>query len=126
MNKAVFNENSKWSKINTCLMYAITREYLLGSCQFTLLIHIITEYDRQVLTYCKGEIGVSLSYDDIAKKLNTSKDTAKQAAKKLIDLDLIKRINDRAGRAKYKYIPNVQLLKELMNNYLKDCPEDKE
>lgn len=126
MNNAVFCEKGKWSKCNTFLPVAIMGEYKLGGFQLALLLYIIACYDKEILTFHKKDIWVSLSYEDIAHKLNTNKDTAKKTIKRLIELKLVKQIDIRNGRTKSKYIPNEELIRSMMDKYLNDCGDDKE
>ena len=126
MNEAVFSDVGKWSKRNICFEVAILSKYKLGGFQLALLSYIVGYYDKEKLSYSKGETGVSLSYDEIAGKLNTNKDTARQSIKKLIEMQLILQLNKRKGRAKCKYMPNVTELKKCVSEYLKNNLEDKE
>lgn len=123
MNKLIYTDRAKWSKRVTCLAPAIVSEYKLGGFQLAILDYIISEYNRQIYTLEKN-VGVALSYEDVCRKLNVERDTAKYSMQSLLQKELIIKTGDRKGRAKTTYKPNIELLNKLLDEYLKYNIED--
>lgn len=126
MGDAVFDDNGKWSKANIYFEMAIMSKYKLGGFQLAILSYIVNSYDRLTLCY-KPSKGCSVSYSELAQRCNCPEVTIRKAIKILLDEGLIIRKNEqeRKGRKSYCYIPNVEKLKEITNEYLQYNPEDK-
>ena len=125
MEKSVFNDNGKWSKENICLSMALLSKYRLSGNHLAVLLYIISAYNRKVFSYKTEETGVSVSYDDLQRYLNSSEKTPKNVIKALLEWKLIncENLKQRDGKAKYQYKPNVKLLNKILNDYLEDFPE---
>lgn len=125
MIKPIFSDDGSWGKINSFFGFAVNRKYNIGGCPFSALLYIVSEYNKVVYCTAKNDFSVPLSYYDIVKKSKRDINTARQMIKTLLDEDLIKKVRIRKGRSKTLYIPNVKLLKRLVDDYLEDNPEDK-
>lgn len=121
----IFKEGGKWTKTNTFLSLALLGKYNLGECGHGILIYIVSEYNRCAFSY-KPLKGLKMSYTELAEKCNRSTATIKKAVKILLDEQLITITNrgERKGRTKYCYIPNVEKLNKVVNDYLEDTDNE--
>lgn len=126
MNELIFCNRGKNSYINTHLYCAIQYNYHLGGNHYAVLLFIILAYNRKVFSKEK-ETSVSLSYDDLQQYLGCNKRTSRNVIKELLKLELIicDNIDNREGRSKYKYKPNVELINKISSDYLEKFPEFK-
>ena len=128
MNEAaVFDDNGKWSKLNTYFAITVMGEYKLGGFQLAILLYIVGNYNRNFFSY-KAQKGCKVSYTELANKCNCPTATIKKAIKVLLEEELIIRINseERKGRKSYCYIPNTANLKSITKRYLQNVSEDKD
>lgn len=125
-NVTVFNDGLKWSKVNTPLAIAVISEYKLGGIQLAILLYIIDNYNRDVFSY-KQQKGCKVSYTELAHKCSCPTITAKKNIQTLLEKKLIICANseERKGRKSYCYVPNVEKLNGMLEDYLQAHPEDK-
>lgn len=126
MAKPVFNENGKWSKENIYLGMALLSKYRLSGNHLAVLLYVISAYNRKVFSYkTEEETGVFVSYDDLQRYLNSNEKTPKNVIKALLEWKLIicENLDERKGKSKYQYKPNIKLLNEILSEYLDDFPE---
>lgn len=126
MNKPVFNDNGKWSKGNIYLSMALVSKYRLSGNHLAVLLYIISAYNRKIFSYkTEEETSVFVSYDDLQHYLNSNEKTPKNVVKALLEWKLIicENLDERKGKSKYQYKPNVKLLNEILSEYLDNFPE---
>lgn len=126
MIKPVFNDNGKWSKENIYLGMALLSKYRLSGNHLAVLLYIISAYNRKVFSYkTEEETGVFVSYDDLQRYLNSNEKTPKNVIKALLEWKLIicENLDERKGKSKYKYKPNIKLINEILSEYLDNFPE---
>lgn len=126
MNKPVFNDNGKWSKGNIYLSMALVSKYRLSGNHLAVLLYIISAYNRKIFSYkTEEETSVFVSYDDLQHYLKSNEKTPKNVVKALLKWKLIicENLDERKGKSKYQYKPNVKLLNEILSEYLDNFPE---
>lgn len=125
MSKPIFSEKGTWGKINSFFGFAVMSKYNLGGFSLAILSYIVGEYNKKVYSASIEDYKIPLTFDDLANKGNTHNSTIQKAIKLLLKHELIKKANNPKGRTQTLYIPNVKLLNELTNEYLKYNPNDK-
>lgn len=120
-DEVVFDGRGHWGKMNSYFDLAIVSQYKIGGFPLAILHYIVAEYNRIKYSSTSGEIALSLS--DIADKANVGIDTARQAINTLLRESLIVR-ETRKGRVKSRYKPNVELLNNVVDEYLDKNPDD--
>ena len=127
--RSIFLEGVRWCKHNVCLSTAIISAYpQLSARELALLIYIASWSEREKA--CQSEYtDIALSYNDIQTILKLKYPTqAARIVKRLVNLELIivNNSNDRKGRARSVYLPNVNKIRSAISEYLKLNPLDKE
>lgn len=125
MNNPIFSEKGTWGKVNSFFGFAVMSKYKLGGYSLAILYYIVAEYNKAKFSTSIEEYKISLTFDDLANKENTYISTIQKAIKLLLKHELIKKANSPKGRTQTLYTPNVKLLNELTNEYLKYNPNDK-
>lgn len=120
-NKRLFIDVGEWGGRNRYVKWqldilpAIWRKYNLSSMEQRIFLHISMLYDN---AHESNREPLKLSYQDIADIVRCSKEGAKQAIKNLVDSELIKKIGERKGRGKTKYMPNIDHIHGLLKEHL--------
>lgn len=126
MSKSIFSDKGTWGKINSFFGFAVMAKFnRLGGYSLAILSYIVGEYNKRVYSASIEDYKIPLTFDELANKGNTYNSTIQKAIKLLLKHELIKKANNPKGRTQTLYIPNVKLLNELTNEYLKHNPNDK-
>ena len=126
MGKPIFSDKGTWGKVNSFFGLAVMAKYSrVGGFSLAILYYIVGEYNKMVYSASIEDYKIPLTFDDLANKGNTHISTIQKAIKLLLKHELIKKANVPKGRTQTLYIPNVKLLNELTNEYLKYNPNDK-
>lgn len=148
---AIFNDDASWTKTNLVLPLVLRKECKLNANELTILSYMINVYNRAVLTFQKSEKqrATTVSYGDMVEYVGATKKNVCSAIKSLLDKGLIIRINKEAittkekslengtkeksldkgtgeirkGRDKARYLPNMEKIKQALNDYLEKYPE---
>lgn len=120
-----FIDGCSWSVNNTFLFPAILSKvdsnnkpvYTMGRYALGVFHYIVSEYNKLV-KLSKPQNSVELSYSDIQDKFNVEKKTAITVIKKLLEVGLIIKVKKNTGRSKSRYKPNVELINNLLKEYI--------
>jgi predicted transcriptional regulator len=109
--------HSYYSHWNIDLMPAIEHGQgkTLSSTEARIFQMIAMEYDADKQKPC------SASYGDFAEIIICTPAGAKKAIINLLERELIIRVNDRKGRTRFEYVPNVTLCHSLLKRYVRSC-----
>jgi hypothetical protein len=103
--------------LNVDLIPAILNKHPLTSVELTLFLDIAMTYDSSQQYPCR------YSYKDLSTKYQYSKNGIIKAIDGLLLIGLIERPDeDRRGRKKSQYVPNVKKIHELINSYIRKAP----
>lgn len=120
-NKRLFIDVGEWGGRNryitlqSDMLPAIWEKYDLSAMEERIFLYICMLYDNPSES---GLEPIKLSYQDIADAVKCSKEGARQAIKNLVDFELIKRIGERKGKGKTKYMPNIDYIHGLLKEHL--------
>lgn len=126
-----FMDGCSWSVNNTFLFPAILSKvdsnnkpvYTMGRYALGVFHYIVSEYNKLV-KLSKPQNSVELSYSDIQDKFNVEKKTAITVIKKLLEVGLIIKVKKNTGRSKSRYKPNVELINNLLKEYIEKNQTD--
>lgn len=126
-----FIDGCSWSVNNTFLFPAILSKvdsnnkpvYTMGRYALGVFHYIVSEYNKLV-KLSKPQNSVELSYSDIQDKFNVEKKTAITVIKKLLEVGLIIKVKKNTGRSKSRYKPNVELINNLLKEYIEKNQTD--
>lgn len=109
---------TRYFKCNTYLLSSVLNKWKLTACDIAIFFFICAEYDNpSVNPHYKG---VALSYADLEKITSYSHKSVIRSIYGLIDSNLIKVVEEeRKGRSKTRYVPNVPYIHELIVEYAK-------
>lgn len=107
----------RFAIINNDLLPAVCYCYDLSALEMLIFMYISTEYESRKLKQNKRS-PVKISYADLVKKLKRSKNGIVTAIKHLTNEELITPTNERKGRAKTEYVPNVEKIHQLIDKYI--------
>lgn len=125
MSKPIFSDKGTWGKVNSFFGLAVMSNFRLGGFSLAILYYIVSEYNKMVYSTSIENYKIPLTFKDLKYKANTNVSTIQKAISLLLECELIKKANNPKGRTQTLYIPNVKLLNELTNEYLKYNPNDK-
>lgn len=96
---------------NIDLLPAINEKLRLSQLEILLFVDIAMYYDSHRQTPCE------YSYSMLADKYRCTVNGVRKSLSMLLEYKLIEHVNDRKGRTKFKYEPNVIYIKEMLIEY---------
>ena len=105
----------KYTQWQPMYLAAINEKYKFSSVKWLLLLDIMMNYE------CEKQKPCGYSYDELADKYRYHKRAIRDAIETLIKESLIICLNmeTRKGKAKFQYVPNVEKLHKLFDEYRK-------
>lgn len=112
---AEYGGTTRYTILNTDLLLMLWQNYNLSNIEQSIFLYICMVYGNANES---GREPIKLSYTDIAKIINCSDGGVRKAIANLIAEKLLLAIGERKGKAKTKYVPNVE---KLHNELLRYC-----
>jgi hypothetical protein len=103
-----------WVIWDVDLQKAIAYKYRLSALEILIFQEIAMYYDSHNKKPC------AQSYRDFSKTYGYTQQAVKNGIEMLLEIKLILQIEERKGTAKSKYVPNVERLHEIYDEYFKD------
>ncbi len=115
IDNRAFNGKTNFVTRNVDMLPAILHKHPLSGVQLAIFECICDKYDNINISNKKP---ISITYNEFAQYANCCNESAKKAIKTLIKHELILRVGDRCGRAKTKYVPNVDYIHALLKEHI--------
>ena len=116
IDSAELGGRTRYVMWNLDLLPMIWKDFNLSNVEQSIFMHICMVYDNAHESHREP---LKLSYDDIARIVNCSRNGVRKALQNLIKKDeLIVQIGTRNGKAKGEYMPNIKLIHSHLENFI--------
>lgn len=120
-NKRLYIDVEEWGgtnryiKLQADMFPMIWEKYDLSAMEERIFLYICMQYDNAHESHLEP---IKLSYADLARKVNCSKNGVINALDNLIYWELIEVKGEQKGRAKKQYVPNVDKIHKELKEFL--------